>query len=95
MLDSEVYALETMIAARCEQIDRYVREALPPGDDRSRETDFQLMAFEERRTMALNALHDAGREPLDIRVGRLERLRRALDCSWEFFRRAGIASPAG
>ena len=92
MLDSEANALEKMIAARCEQIERFVSEILSRGDPWSREADLQFLAFEERRTMALRELDDPCEVPLDVRIGRLEQLRNALDCSWEFFREAGAAS---
>lgn len=92
----ELRALERMIKARCEQIDRWAQAALSRGDLASREDDFQLQAFAERRTKALEQLGASLGEPREARIGRLERLVEALECSWAYFRskRSNVNRPA-
>jgi hypothetical protein len=87
----ELQALEKMIGALCQDTERLAREARSRGELGSREAEFQLEAFEERRTQAARVLNDAVREPHDIRVSRLEKIVEALDCSRSYFR-AGAAA---
>lgn len=88
----ELQALEKMIGALCEDTERLAREARSRGELGSREAEFQLQAFEERRTQAARVLTDCVPEPHDIRVSRLEKLIDALDCSRTYFRTGAPAA---
>ena len=79
-------ALERMLAALCDETRRLAHEAHSPDRPLSRETELQLMALDERREQALACLRARGPEPRQFRIGRLERLVEALDCSWAYFR---------
>ena len=81
----EMRALERMIAARSRQIQRCADAARSRGGLESREDDFQLQVFVERRTRAMLQLEAESSEPREIRIARLESLARALECSWEYF----------
>jgi transcriptional regulator with XRE-family HTH domain len=80
----ELCALEGMIKARCEQIWRFAQKSCSHGPA-SREREFQLEAFVERSTNALEQLESGLDEPSDIRIARLEALLQALECSWAYF----------
>lgn len=82
----ELRALERMIVALCEHIERVTCDARSRGALRSREADFQLQVFAERRAQAKETLETAAKEPYPTRVGRLERMVEALDCSRDYFR---------
>ena len=82
----ELRALERMIAALCDHIDRVTCEARSRGALCSREADFQLQVFEERREQARETIEASANEPYRTRVGRLEHLVEALDCSRDYFR---------
>lgn len=81
----ELRALKRMIGARCEQIERWAREALSRGELDSRESNFQLQVFTERRGQALDQIENDSGEPLETRAARLERLLEALECSRAYF----------
>lgn len=84
----EARALEKMIAALCRDTERLANEASGRGELESREARLQLEAFAERRAEALERLQDAREEPAQMRIGRLEKLVEALDCSRSYFRGA-------
>lgn len=88
-IDSEIHALERMLEARCKQIESMARSARVKGPEMSREQDFQMQAFAERRAQALQQVAAGIAEPRNARVARLERLLEALECSRDFFRSAG------
>src|SRR5690606_30462566 len=83
----ELRALEKMIRALCRHGELLVRGARARGALESREGEFQLRAFEERRSEAGRLLDDAGTEPRSMRIGRLERLAEALECSRDYFKK--------
>ncbi len=85
----ELQALEKMVAALCEDVERLTREAGSRGALGSREADFQSQAFAERRTQALDLLHAERPEPCEIRITRLEKMVQALTSSREYFRAIG------
>lgn len=76
-------ALEKMVAALCEDIDRLVHAA---GELESREARFQSEAFRERRAQAMALLEAARPEPDEVRISRLEKMVEALRSSREYFR---------
>jgi len=82
----ELRALERMISALCEHTERLSHDARGSREGNSRETDFQIQAFEERRAQALEALRAQTQEPCEIRITRLQQLAEALDCSRTYFR---------
>lgn len=81
----ELRALERMIGARCEQIERMARDAVARNDLDSRESELQIQVFAERRSQALDQIGTATSEPLETRAARLERLLEALECSRAYF----------
>lgn len=83
----ELRALEKMTSALCRHIELLTREARRRGRLASREDDFQLQAFDERRTQAEQLLESTA-EPNEMRIARLEQLVNALDCSRDYFRTA-------
>ena len=85
-LDSEICVLEKMLEARCAEIESLVESASRTRDEATREQDFQLQAFAERRDQALQQLTSGLEEPRNARVARLERSLEGLECSREFFR---------
>ena len=83
----EQRALEKMLNALCKHTVQLILEARSRGSDlESREADFQLQAFAERRAQAMELLKDGSREPPEIRIARLERLIDAVDRSRAYFR---------
>ncbi len=80
----ELRALERMIGALCEHTERLARVTRTEAP--SREADFQLQAFSERRTQALKLLAAQTGESYETRIARLEKLVEALDCSRDYFR---------
>ena len=82
---SRLEALERMLEALCDEATRLADEFRSPTHARSRETELQLMALDERRDRALECLRERDREPRPFRIGRLEKLVEALDCSWTYF----------
>lgn len=89
----EARALEKMIAALCGHIEQLANAAGRRGDLGSREAEFQLQAFAERRSQALQQLQAPGRESHEIRIARLEKFVEALDCSRAYFRGAVVGTP--
>ena len=90
---AQVRALEGMLGVLCEYLSGLVDRSLPREELETREARFQLEAFEERRRRALEYL-DAGQDgPLVVKIGNLERLVEALECSWVYFN--GLAETAG
>jgi hypothetical protein len=86
-------ALEQMLGVMCEYLTGLVEEMSEGGALESREARLQLEAFEERRDRALEALNDPQYGPLSVKLGKLERLIEALECSWVYFK--GQAESAG
>jgi len=82
----ELRALERMVSALCEHTEQLSHDVRTHSERESRETDFQLQAFEERRTQALRVLKVHTREPDETRIARLEKLVEALNCSRSYFR---------
>lgn len=82
----ELRALEKMIGVLCEHTEKLSDGVRARGKGASRETDFQLQAFDERRTQALQVLKVHTREPDETRIARLEKLVEALNCSRSYFR---------
>lgn len=82
----ELRALEKMIGVLCEHTEKLSDDVRARGKGASRETDFQLQAFDERRMQALEVLSLQTREPCETRIARLEKLVEALDCSRTYFR---------
>jgi hypothetical protein len=82
----ELRALEKMIDALCRHIEVLTSEERARGGLRSREAEFQLQAFAERRALALQTLQAHSSERREIRIERLERLIEALNCSRDYFR---------
>ena len=85
--------LERMLSEICERLTELVDEALDSESLESREARFQLEAFEERRKRALTSLDVRPRGALPVKIGKLERLMEALECSWDYF--SGLAESAG
>lgn len=81
----QLLALEQMLRALCEQVYRLVDVARSSRRLDSREANLQLQAFEERRTRALEFLDADRYEPCSTRIGNLEKLVEALDCSRAYF----------
>jgi hypothetical protein len=83
--ERELRALERVLETLCADTtlltDNLRTEAARP----SRETELQLMAFEERLAQAANCLRHARDEAAEFRIGRLERLIEALECSRRYF----------
>ena len=86
-------ALEHMLGVMCEYLTGLVEDTLEGEALQSREARLQVEAFEERRDRALGALNDEQYGPLPVKIGKLERLIEALECSWVYFR--GLAEFAG
>ena len=82
---SRLEALERMLAALCDEATRLADDCRTPTQPLSRETELQLMALDERRNQALECLRERNREPRQFRIGRIEKLVEALDCSWTYF----------
>jgi len=82
----ELRALERMIGALCAHIEHLTSSARSRGELGSREADFQLQVFAERRAQAQQTLQRSAREPDEIRIARLEKAVEALDCSRAYFR---------
>ena len=78
-------ALERMLAALCDKTRRLAHEARSRKRPPTRETELQLVALDERRDQALACLRAGSSEPRQLRIGRLEKLVEALDCSWSYF----------
>lgn len=85
--------LERMLGDLCQRLTELVDETLESESLESREARFQLEAFEERRNRALTSLDGKPRGPLPVKIGKLERLMEALECSWAYF--SGLAESAG
>lgn len=81
---SRLEALERMLAALCDEATRLADDCRT--QPLSRETELQLMALDERRNQAQACLRERDREPRQFRIGRLEKLVEALDCSRAYFR---------
>ncbi|HSG63995.1 MAG TPA: hypothetical protein VLD39_03310 [Gammaproteobacteria bacterium] len=81
----ELAALELLLRALCEQIGHLIDAAR--SDDRlgTREAQLQLAAFEERRQRAISLLDTPSPEPCPVRIGNLEKIVEALDCSRAYF----------
>jgi hypothetical protein len=89
----ELEALEKMVGALCEHVGGLVGDASRQEDFDSRESYFQAQAFNERRIQARQLLETECREPVWIRIERLEKLIEALECSRGYF--AAAPTPAG
>jgi hypothetical protein len=89
-LDASAQRLRTL----CEQVSRLIDGAR--SDDRlaAREARFQIAAFEERRQRALSLLDTRSREPYSIRLGNLEKIAEAVECSRAYFSAFAGAEPA-
>ncbi len=85
--------LERMLGEMCARLTELIDEALDSESLESREARFQLEAFEERRSRALTSLDAKPRGPLPVKIGKLERLMEALECSWDYF--SGLAKSGG
>ncbi len=86
--DPEQQQLETLertLAAMCIEASRLADTLRATDAALTRETTLQLMALDERRSQALACLTAPQHEPRQFRIGRLERLVEALDCSWSYF----------
>lgn len=81
----ELRALEKMTSALCRHIELLMREARYRGRLRSREDDFQLQVFDERRAQAEQLLESKSAEPCETRIARFEQIVNALDCSRDYF----------
>lgn len=86
-------ALEHMLGVMCEYLTGLVEDTREVGAIASREAQLQLEAFEERRHRALVTLDEKQHGPLPVKIGKLERLVEALECSWVYFK--GLAETAG
>lgn len=86
-------ALEHMLGVMCEYLTGLVEDTREGGALDTREARLQLEAFEERRARALETLSDTQYGPLPVKIGKLERLVEALECSWVYFK--GLAESAG
>lgn len=86
----ELKALERMIAALLQQIEQWIDRAKKKNQLGSKEYSRQTEAFLDRRTQAKILLGNnaISREPLEIRISRLERMLESLRCSQEYFRAA-------
>jgi hypothetical protein len=82
----EERALKRMARVLCEHIECLAREARLRGELRSREAQFQLEVFAERRAQAEQVLQAESSETCEIRISRLQKLVEALDCSRSYFR---------
>ena len=78
-------ALERMLGVMCDYLTELVEDRLEREALDSREARFQLEAFEERRNRALRFLAEEQPGPLAVKLGNLERLVEALECSWIYF----------
>lgn len=89
----ELAAHEQLVRALCEQVGRLIEAAR--SDDRlgTREARLQLAAFAERRQRALGVLDAPSDEPSWIRIGHLEKVVEALECSRVFFAAPADAEP--
>ncbi len=86
----ELKALERMISALLSQIEQWIERAREKQRQRCKEYSRQEEAFLDRRTQARILLGDnaISREPLEIRISRLERMIESLRCSQDYFRAA-------
>ena len=82
---AELEWLERTLVEMCEHLAELVEKALERGAVESRETRLQLEAFEERRDRATEVLTDTQDGPLPVKIGNLERIVEALECSWAYF----------
>ena len=79
-----------MISALLTQIEQWIERARQKQRQRCKEYSRQEEAFLDRRTQAKILLGDnaISREPLEIRISRLERMIESLRCSQDYFRAA-------
>ena len=82
---AQLESLERMLGEMCERLTEIVEETLESDKLESREARLQLAAFEERRDRALKTLDGEQCGPLPVKIGKLERLVEALECSWVYF----------
>jgi hypothetical protein len=82
---AQLEALERMLAVLCDEVVRLADAFRSVDPPRTREAELQLIALDERRAQALECLREREREPRQFRIGRLERLIEALNCSWTYF----------
>ena len=91
--EARLEALEHMLGVMCEYLTGLVEDTLDGAALQSREARLQLEAFEERRDRALDTLNNEQTGPLPVKIGKLEHLVEALECSWVYFR--SLAESAG
>lgn len=82
----EQRALEKMACALCEHSQRLLAQARARGVLQSREADFQVEVFAERRAQVGRLLDAPAAGPDESRMARLEQLVTALECSRGYFR---------
>ena len=87
----QLESLQRMLVEMCERLTDIVEETLDDDGLASRETQLQLEAFEERRDRVLKTLDAEQYGPLPVKIGKLEKLVEALECSWVYFN--GLIAP--
>ncbi len=80
-------ALERVLNEMCAHLTELVEKTLEIDALDSRETRLQREAFEERRDRAREILTDTRDRPLPVKIGNLERIVEALECSSAYFSR--------
>ncbi len=80
-----LHALENKLRGLCDHVASLVDDAREHEPLATREASFQLEAFAERRSKALEYLIAEHHEPCCIQLGNLEKLLEALECSRKFF----------
>jgi len=87
----ELDALERMVDVLCEHVGQLVREAERRGELTSREADFQVQVFAERREQAAKLIDAQSNEPCETRICRWDKLADGLECSRAYFRELASA----
>jgi hypothetical protein len=83
--EREIRALERVLETLCADTTLLTDDLRSEAACPSRETELQLLAFEERLAQAATCLGHAGHEAREFRAARLESLIEALECSRRYF----------
>lgn len=83
--ERELRALERVLETLCADTTLLTDDLRTEAASPSRETELQLMAFEERLAQAKTCLGRGSHEAHEFRAARLERLIEALECSRRYF----------
>lgn len=94
--ERELRALERVLETLCADTTLLTDDLRTEAASPSRETQLQLLAFEERLAQAAICLAHASHEAHEFRAARLEGLIEALECSRRYFssHKTGDRKPA-